>query len=751
MTDRIQPPKDGVRAMPPGSMTGDGKTLFGRLAPVNEWAEIRSVREGHFLERHAPGAFSKTFKETTPKILFQHGRDNLLGDRIIAQPIELGEDEVGPFYRAELLDGLDPLLVEGLKRNLYGSSHTFQAVREDKMVYPKEPTAWNPDMLPERTIREVRVPEMGPVTWPAYLGSATSARSLSDEFALSDVAAQPERLADLVSYVSPVAPSVDAGAEPHLEPERREADPPPPVEAASIKETQDPPTGGSLSTRKEPTPVDYISREDKASRVKELESAIEARANEFTGVFPEDIQKVDDADIAERDQLIRDIAAVDARAQRIASFGNDEKRTESTYSAPAVNVIRTRTIEDIYDVRAVERGASTPEDRAQKLRDNAMRSIDSSYLPSSTNTDNLGSFIEREMTDEDADGRLHQEATRRVLLTGSPAYKRAFAKYLRYGNKDAWTPEENRAAALAVTGTTTTGGYAVPYIFDPTFIHIGAHTSTNPYRAACRVETISGGNNWRAVTATAITAKWDTEAAASVEGGPTIGQPTFTVQRADAFATVSIETLQDRPDVTEELSSLFGEAKDTLEENSFTLGTGATVYPFGMFRTLAFTAKATATSDVTVLLDLIAVEGDLPIRHRAKGAWFMSRSTQRQLELLDTTGYYFKRPGQFFAMGKAELVNSPTGNTGTQLLGYPVWEVPSAVSTLTTDAAQIAVFGDPKQYVIVDRVGLNVEVVPTMLNGATPSFPTGQRGIYCYWRSTARPLNVDGMRQLVVA
>jgi HK97 family phage major capsid protein len=129
----------------------------------------------------------------------------------------------------------------------------------------------------------------------------------------------------------------------------------------------------------------------------------------------------------------------------------------------------------------------------------------------------------------------------------------------------------------------------------------------------------------------------------------------------------------------------------------------------------------------------------------------MSRSTQRQLELLDTTGYYFKRPGQFFAMGKTELAQSPTGNTGTQLLGYPVWEVPSAVSTLTTDAAQIAVFGDPRNYVIVDRIGMNVEVVPTMLNGATPSFPTGQRGIYCYWRGTARPLNVDGMRQLVVA
>jgi HK97 family phage major capsid protein len=750
MSDHIQPPKDGVRAMPPGSMTGDGKTLFGRLAPANEWAEIRSVREGHFLERHAPGAFTKTFKETTPKILFQHGRDNQLGDRIIAEPIELGEDEVGPYYRAELLDGLDPLLVEGLKRSLYGSSHTFQVVREDKMVYPKEPTAWNPDMLPERTIREVRAPEMGPVTWPAYLGSATSARSLSDEFALSDVAAQPDRLADLVSYVSPPAPSADAEAQPHLDPERRDDPPPAPPDTAPIEAPQDPPEGGSLSTRKETTPVDYISREDKVSRVKELESAIEARADEFTGVFPEDVQAKDDADIAERDQLIRDIAAVDARKERIASFTSSESRTESaTYSAPAV--IRTKSIEDIYDIRAVDRAASTPEDRAQKLRDNAMRSLDSSSLPAASAVDGLSRFIDREMGDEDEDGRLHQEATRRILLTGSPAYKRAFAKYLKNGNERAWTPEESRAAALAVTGTTTTGGYAVPYVFDPTFIRIGAHTSVNPYRQACRVETISGGNNWRAVTATAITAKWDTEAAASVEGGPTIGQPTFTVQRADAFATVSIETLQDRPDVTEELSGLFAEAKDTLEENSFTLGVGTTVYPQGMFLSGAFTVQSTATDNTTVLLDFTVLEAALPLRHRANAAFFMSRSTQRQLELLDTTGYYFKRPGQLFAMNKAELpAANPTGNTGTQLLGYPVWEVPSAVSTLSTDQAVIAVLCDPKNYVVVDRIGMNVEVVPTMLNGATPSFPTGQRGIYCYWRSTARVLNADGGRQLDV-
>ena len=737
-----RPPRDNlVRALAGGvSLEDDGKTLFGRIAPAGEWAEINSSVEGNFLERNVPGAFKKTFAERLPKVQFNHGKDPQLGNQLIAETREVGEDEQGAFYRAEILPGVPQLILEGLKRGLYGSSHTFSVIREAWNDRPK-PSDYNPKGLPERTILEARVPELGPVTWPAFAGAFAGVRSMTDEYVFTSLTSDPERVVSLFEASREDSPpEVDAGPEP-TSTEDAEA---PPEADPQTEATDDPPEGGSSDSRSDMS-TEYVSREDKASRVSELKAALKRTAEDYTGVLPTEVQATFDADSAELRQLTADIAAWDKRQEFVRSLGEDESRTEGAYNAPTI--IRTKSIEDIYDVAAIENTGMTREKKTDALRDNAMRSIDASRFTADSNVDALGDFIDLESREDGGE----QEATRRILLTGSPAYKRFFTKYLKNGNDRASTPEEQRAAALAVTGTTTTGGYAVPYIFDPTFIHIGAHTSINPYRAACRVETISGGNNWRAVTASAITAKWDTEAAASVEGGPTIGQPTFTVQRADAFATVSIETLQDRPDVTAELSSLFGEAKDTLEENSFTLGTGATVYPFGMFRTLAFTAKATATSDVTVLLDLIAIEGDLPLRHRMNAAWFFSRSTQRQLEALDTTGYYFKRPGQFFAAGSAAPVNSPTGNTGTQLLGYPVWEVPSAVSTLSTDAAQIAVFGDPKNYVIVDRIGMNVEVVPTMLNGATPSFPTGQRGIYCYWRGTARPLNVDGMRQLVVA
>jgi len=454
--------------------------------------------------------------------------------------------------------------------------------------------------------------------------------------------------------------------------------------------------------------------------------------------MPEPVQEAWNAANELHSEISRRITHLNERKATLAAMASDETKVES----PTIYVKPTHREVDIYDPRSWEQ-QPTGEKRNQVLRDNAQRAIEVTRAPKEADLDALSDFVDFNDSED-------KEAARRILVTGSPAYRSWFTKYLKHGTTSMASPDEARAAALAVTGTTTTGGYAVPYIFDPTMIHIGAHTTINPYRAACRVETITGGNNWRAVTASAITAKWDAEAAASVEGGPTFGQPTFTVQRADAFATVSIETLQDRPDITSELSSLFAEAKDNLEENSFTLGVGTTVYPQGMFLVTAFTVKATATNDVTAIADLAAVEADLPLRHRMNGAWFMSRSTQRQLEALDTTGYYFKRAGQQFAGEMSIPANSPTGNTGTQLLGYPIWEVPSAVSTLTTDQAVIAVFCDPRNYVIVDRLGLNVEVVPTMLNGATPSFPTGQRGIYCYWRATARVLNVDGGRQLKV-
>jgi len=92
-------------------------------------------------------------------------------------------------------------------------------------------------------------------------------------------------------------------------------------------------------------------------------------------------------------------------------------------------------------------------------------------------------------------------------------------------------------------------------------------------------------------------------------------------------------------------------------------------------------------------------------------------------------------------------VTNRGGNTGLSLLGYPVMETPSMPWTPSTTDTTWGVLFDPRNYVIVDRVGMSVKVIPDMLDGATPSFPTGEHGVYAFWRNTARVLNVDAGRQ----
>jgi hypothetical protein len=52
-------------------------------------------------------------------------------------------------------------------------------VREDLDQKPGRST-YNPKALPERTIREAKVMEFGPVTFPAYEGATAGVRSLTD-------------------------------------------------------------------------------------------------------------------------------------------------------------------------------------------------------------------------------------------------------------------------------------------------------------------------------------------------------------------------------------------------------------------------------------------------------------------------------------------------------------------------------------------------------------------------------------------
>jgi Caudovirus prohead protease./Transcription factor WhiB. len=62
---------------------------------------------------------------------------------------------------------------------LYGSSFRFTVGADNFDAKPGR-SDYNPDGLPERTIREAKVAEFGPVTFPAYQGATAGVRSLTD-------------------------------------------------------------------------------------------------------------------------------------------------------------------------------------------------------------------------------------------------------------------------------------------------------------------------------------------------------------------------------------------------------------------------------------------------------------------------------------------------------------------------------------------------------------------------------------------
>ncbi len=137
--------------------------------PYSTFTEINSRREGHFLERFAPGSLARTLATHLKRIrvLFEHGEDRSLGRQPIATFDDFRDAPDGAYYTASLLRGVPELLVEGLRRGVYGSSVRFNPVKVDRVRSPGR-SAHNPDGLEERTIREARIYEFSVVTFPAY-------------------------------------------------------------------------------------------------------------------------------------------------------------------------------------------------------------------------------------------------------------------------------------------------------------------------------------------------------------------------------------------------------------------------------------------------------------------------------------------------------------------------------------------------------------------------------------------------------
>jgi HK97 family phage prohead protease len=177
--------------------------LCGHFSVFNTWAEIRSKSEGHFMEQVAPGAFARTITQNRDRmrVMVDHGQHPRFGTSPLGPLTELREDDTGGYYEVPLLDTTyNRDLVPALEAGLYGSSFRFSVLREKFNKSPRASDA-NPDGLPERTILEARVRELGPVAFPAYGEATAGVRSITDYILFRRFTEDSEYLESLVSSV----------------------------------------------------------------------------------------------------------------------------------------------------------------------------------------------------------------------------------------------------------------------------------------------------------------------------------------------------------------------------------------------------------------------------------------------------------------------------------------------------------------------------------------------------------------------
>jgi hypothetical protein len=155
---------------------GQPAQLVGHASVFNQWSRIADPWFGDLWdEQVAPGAFKKTIKEADVRALWNHDPNIVLG-RKAAGTLTLREDEIGLAVTITPPDSEwgRPVLEAIRRGDVSGMSIGFQVVKE-KWEHPDRKK--DPDAVSKRTIQEVKLFDVSPVTFPAFEGTDIAARS----------------------------------------------------------------------------------------------------------------------------------------------------------------------------------------------------------------------------------------------------------------------------------------------------------------------------------------------------------------------------------------------------------------------------------------------------------------------------------------------------------------------------------------------------------------------------------------------
>jgi HK97 family phage major capsid protein/HK97 family phage prohead protease len=767
---------------------GTGRDVIAYAAVWMTPAEIMD-QEGHYREQNLPTSMDKSIKERSSRIFsaYNHGK-TLFGTPSdtwsvpIGRPIEMRADSKGLYTvtRYNTDPESDRILEAVRSGSITGMSYTGVFVSTDPPLTSAF-DQYRPDRNGDLTLvtrQEIALIEYGPTPTPAFedaeiigvrsrlIGSGADPGpepGPARESITVQAAAAPET-ADRALTTEDI-PHLAAGKTANSDGPGDDGEKPAAQTAAAPDPGRDP---APETTRTEPQPhsaapirnqnrrtsVDNDRQsytvEERAARQSEIRSRLAELDTEYSGAeLPQEaraewtalqeemvVHERSIADANSRADYLRyindnNIGATERVDNQRAGYGTDGGGFAARMGGSGPSFVQSR---DIYDLAAIRNRARHIDEVPTLYRDYAQRAVEQARFPGATGrrgAPNREEAQERVSLLLDTIDDEHGSLARRILVTGSPTYERAFGKMLARQSVNGLTAEESRSLSL---GTDSAGGYAVPFQLDPTVI-LTSNGVVNPLRQISRVETITG-KEWDGVTSAGVTVTRGTEGQEVGTGDPAFAQPTVRTSRVQGWVPFSVELDVTWNALRTQLTSLLQDAKDVEEATAFATGNGTAPNPSGVVSTLG-TASWVDTAGSAVL-----AAGDVYLLENAMAPRFISNSS---IVASKTTFNRFRSLFQAQASSAGDPFSRPSGGMGEMFNGYPKYEL-STMSTSIGTGSLVMLQGDFQQFLIVDRVGMGIELVPHVLGSNRR--PTGERGVFALWFNSSKILADNAFRLL---
>lgn len=377
---------------------------------------------------------------------------------------------------------------------------------------------------------------------------------------------------------------------------------------------------------------------------------------------------------------------------------------------------------------AVDRMA--PAQQVTEFRGRALKAIEQARYAEDAHAESATALVER----NDPRGAR----AKYIVDHDGPEYVEAFHRYMQNPAAGLGHALRGVSERAAMSLTAANGGVAVPQFLDPTVI-LTNDGSVNEIRGISRVETITV-DQWDGVSSAGVTAEWIAEATEVADASPTFSAPTIPVYKADAYVQGSLEVIADSA-LSGEISRLMADAKANLEATAHATGSGSG-QPTGIVKALQlYTASRIAGSSGAagaadlVAADIYALDNDLGARYRQNARFVANKAIWNKVRQLGTSNTYHAFWTDF------------GGGLPAQLIGYDVHQNSAMDSTIVSGSNDdVIVLGDFQNYVIVDRMGMELVYNPLVL-GSTRR-PTGEVGWVAFWRNGADSVNDAAFRML---